>query len=450
MDNRLYWSRYNFLETIDGNHYLYNSYSNSILQVDDELFNTLSKIKNREWSIGHNTPNNITSDIIEELKNRYILVNNDDLLVDVMQHQSLTRLYSKSHMTLTIAPTQSCNFSCVYCFEKWRKSKPLSSSTADSIVEYLAMLHKNEGLKTMDLIWYGGEPLLQMEVIKTLGKRITELGLIITTHLLITNGYNFTLQNIDDLQKLGITDVQITIDGCKTQHDKSRPLLNGKGTFDKIINNLDEYFNSQYRDCFDISIRVNIDKDNYMDFIALHHWLTSRYSSNRLYVYPGIIVLDEQNENRHKCLNRNEVTNFYLSLYNDHGIICEELFPENINMECMARSPYMNLLIGPNGDIYKCYEDLGNSNLIVGNINNKSIISEDPLVAQYAAGINHYNDPICRKCSYLPICNGGCPIRRFENKYKGAHNDCCTPFKGRIRDYIKLFLQTIQKQNVSY
>ncbi len=56
-------------------------------------------------------------------------------------------------------------------------------------------------------------------------------------------------------------------------------------------------------------------------------------------------------------------------------------------------------------------------------------------------GIDHYQDPVCRDCSFLPICRGGCPKRRYENKYEGKQNDCCTPFKGRIEDYLELIVK---------
>lgn len=121
--------------------------------------------------------------------------------------------------------------------------------------------------------------------------------------------------------------------------------------------------------------------------------------------------------------------------------------PDDINMECMTRSPYNCMLVGSEGEIYKCYEDLGNRDLIVGNINGPAVWSNYGLISKYATGIDHYNDPVCRKCGYLPICRGGCPIRRFENIYKGKHNDCCTPFKGRMQDYVELYSEIIDRRN---
>ncbi|WP_255434151.1 SPASM domain-containing protein [Carboxylicivirga sp. M1479] len=79
--------------------------------------------------------------------------------------------------------------------------------------------------------------------------------------------------------------------------------------------------------------------------------------------------------------------------------------------------------------------------MLVGNINDKHIWSNHQLNAQYSMGIDHYQDPVCRDCSFLPICRGGCPKRRYENKYEGKQNDCCTPFKGRIEDYLELIVK---------
>ena len=108
-------------------------------------------------------------------------------------------------------------------------------------------------------------------------------------------------------------------------------------------------------------------------------------------------------------------------------------------MECMTRSPH-SMLIGSKGEIYKCYEELGEKKNVVGisTIEKCGLIFREFL--NYTTGIDHYKDPKCRKCSYLPICTGGCPIRRLENVYMGKNNDCCTPFKGRISSYIKLHL----------
>ncbi len=65
----------------------------------------------------------------------------------------------------------------------------------------------------------------------------------IQENTLITNGFYFTPDIVELLAEVKIMTVQITLDAFKEVHDVRRPLVNGKGTFDTIIKNLDSYFN---------------------------------------------------------------------------------------------------------------------------------------------------------------------------------------------------------------
>lgn len=239
--------------------------------------------------------------------------------------------------------------------------------------------------------------------------------------------------------KIGVTSVQITLDGLKETHDQRRPLVNGKGTFSTILENLDRYFSGDYRDHFLIALRVNVDKRNQDEFLKIYKWLKERYHSDRLLVYPGWVHLDGNTNQKSLCFSRNEITDFCLDLNKRYPIVLQNMLPEDINMECLARSPY-SMLKGWQGEIYKCFEELGDQKFIVGNIKDEQVWTNHKLIAKYAVGIDHYQDTECRKCRYLPICHGGCPKRRFENKYKGYTNDCCTPFKRRMEDFIGLYL----------
>lgn len=435
----LFWSRFNFLIEYDNDeYYLYNSYSNSLINMTASLYRILSSfdsshpLSERELSL-------LSTEELRYFRNAFILTKSDDDLVEILHMHSMSRINSMKTLVLTVAPTQNCNFACTYCFEEWRKSKPMDDATEDAIINYIKRMQKEHSLEFISLTWYGGEPLLQVDRIISLASRVKDLGLTVTENLLITNGYYLSVENAKRIREAGINEVQITLDGLKETHDQRRPLVNGDGTFDRIVNNLDALYSCGLMKSFQIAIRVNIDHRNYSGFIDIYKWLKDRYPIKNLIVYPGIIVLDESDDNASSCLTRNNVTDIFLDLFKNYGIISEELYPDNINMECMTRSPYNNMLIGSRGEIYKCYEDLGNKQLVVGNINNPEIWDNYTLMARYATGIDHYNDLQCRKCSYLPICRGGCPIRRYENVYEGKNNDCCTPFKGRMKDYIALY-----------
>ena len=193
----LKWSRFNFLvETSKHQKYLYNSYSNSLIRLEDTLYKNLQSLSRND---GMSNITAFSKEEIEYLKKIYALVEDDDILVDILHHQSMSRIYSKKTLVLTIAPTQSCNFACTYCFEKWRQSGTLSDQTENAIINYIKHLKQTEGLENINLTWYGGEPLLQYKRVISLAKRIEQLGLNINENLLITNGYFFTPEVIKEL-----------------------------------------------------------------------------------------------------------------------------------------------------------------------------------------------------------------------------------------------------------
>lgn len=438
MEN-LIWSRYNFLiDSPKVGKALYNSYTNGLIKLDDSLFDNLKALESQKL-IDIQSIQGFSEEEISYFQDNYILVKDEETLVEIMHFQSLARIYNKKHLVLTIAPTQNCNFGCVYCYEKWRKSGSMDDKTEDAIIKYIKKQQTEYGLESISLDWYGGEPLLEYKRIKSLGQRINELGIPLVQNDIITNGYFFTEEIIKILVNLNITTVQITLDGFKDIHDQRRPLVCGKGTFDRIIENLDHYFSGKYRDSFRIALRVNIDKRNQDDYLKIYNWLKKRYHSDMLVVYPGWIHYDEKDSMKSVCFSRNEATDLRLDLYRKYQIVSENLIPDDINMECLTRSPN-SMIIGWQGEIYKCFEELGDQERIVGNINDEQIWNNPGLLAKYAVGIDHYQDPKCRQCRYLPICHGGCPKRRLENKYHGYSNDCCTPFKTRLEEYIKLYL----------
>lgn len=435
------WSRFNFLFKTTKGHCLYNSYSNCLLNLGDELYGFLSHLK-KETELSSEILSFLNEEEIQFFKNNFVLVDDDDSLVEILHLQSMARLFSRNNLVLTIAPTQSCNFSCVYCYEKWRNSSPMTQETEDAIFDFVIKENNVHHLDSLSLNWYGGEPLLLCDRIASMSSRLSSIGIPVRENIVITNGYYFNKTNIEKLASSGVFEVQITLDGNRETHDSRRPLAGGKGTFDTIIKNLDSYFDGPFRDSFFLALRVNIDKSNCEDFIGIFKWLKERYNSDKLIIYPGIVVLDQSEQNASFCMNKNEVTDLYLNLYKRYGILAENLCPDDINIECAARNYRSNLLIGPGGEVYKCFEHLGDSSMVVGNIRNPDIWDNYDLIAKFLVGIDHYNLPECKKCPYLPICTGGCPSQRYKNTYKGEKYDCCSPFKGRIEDYINLFIDT--------
>lgn len=108
MIENLKWSRYNFLWSSDKyGKLLYNSYTNGFLKLDDTLFFDLGVISKNENSVLGDC---FSREEINYLKDNFILVENDDFLLEQLHHESMSRLYNKKHLVLSIAPTLYCNF----------------------------------------------------------------------------------------------------------------------------------------------------------------------------------------------------------------------------------------------------------------------------------------------------------------------------------------------------
>jgi uncharacterized protein len=145
-----------------------------------------------------------------------------------------------SKLTLTIFPTGKCNFCCPYCFEA---SKPFSreAMTMDAQNAVLKFVQRNiPNHKALHVNWFGGEPLLEPEIIERLSNQFIQ---ICNTRFLpysadiITNGFFLDADMFDMLYKLKVYNYMITIDGFKEQHDQLRfaPNLDGE---DFIIDGL--------------------------------------------------------------------------------------------------------------------------------------------------------------------------------------------------------------------
>jgi uncharacterized protein len=150
--NRNKWSRFNFL--VESKRYgklLYNSYTNGLLQLDETIFNQLKVVEQE----GVCASDHFTEEEILFFKKNYILVADDDALVEQLHHQSLSRIFDKKHLVLTIAPTHNCNFNCGYCYEKWRNPGSMSDETEEAIVRYLKERMSQDGMDTINLTWYG-------------------------------------------------------------------------------------------------------------------------------------------------------------------------------------------------------------------------------------------------------------------------------------------------------
>ena len=347
---------------------------------------------------------------------------------------------SSELLSVTICPTMNCNFNCSYCFEKHRTGK-ISKELQNVIINFIKRTIFITKVRRIKITWFGGEPLLAMDVIESLSKELIELcnkWKINYNADIVTNGYLLTQEIADKFFEFKINDCQITLDGIGDGHNKTRHLINNNPTFDKIINNLKNIkFKCQ------INIRHNVYADNTNEIEPLKKLVEkiAKESGNKLYYYPAFTNDVDSAVGRKKELNYLNMEDFY----------CYE-----IDKKIQSFAPYKGTYCGAQlltfividelGNLYKCWEDLGRIENSFGRVENWNVNDPIPTASNPQIIIDYINsggatkDKECLDCVWLPLCQGGCPHRRL------FYDKACISCKNKSEEFVLKYIDFHQKQ----
>ena len=408
-------SLYTYLFSKDKKYYLYNSQTSLLTMIPRFLYENLY---NEDFDT-------IKKDVLEKLKEKKIVVE-DEHLYDDYSYSHLHFLSSVGNsniLNLILAPTTGCNFACPYCFEGDKVDKRMTPIVINNL---LSFINSYQNAKELNITWYGGEPLIAFDIMKTIVERIKkECKIEIASHSIVTNGYLINNSVIDFMKKNPFKKIQITFDGIKENHNKTRCLKGSQQpTYDKIMSNVDRLI-SEMSDKTIISLRININKDNERDFTEMYKFIKDRYpNNNSVVVYPGFI-----RESNKDCSIMCYKSIYGKSRYTFYKNIAEkglnvDFYPQNLHKGCMA-CRNNSLIIGPEGEIYKCWNDFNNPQRIVGYIRDRKM-TNPTIISRYAYDTTIYNDLKCKECKLFPICDGGCAWLRYQNLFEGKKYDVCT------------------------
>lgn len=205
------------------------------------------------------------------------------------------------YLHLTILPTERCNFRCVYCYEDFTIGK-MKRSTIDAVKKFIARRIEETGLKSLQLEWFGGEPL----VVKDVVREITECAYqyYVSGQLeefqggLTTNAFLLDKETLAWLVEHRQRFYQISLDGDEEFHNRTRRFASGAGTFKKIWTNLLQAHNSELD--FYFTIRIHIMPGNEEGLYSLADRLGREISGDKRFaIYiRHISDLGETNNNK--------------------------------------------------------------------------------------------------------------------------------------------------------
>lgn len=138
--------------------------------------------------------------------------------------------------TLILHISNACNLRCAYCFAGHGSyaSAPGLMTPRTAVTAIERYLHRYGSIREVKL--FGGEPLLNPDVMEAVGREIREKRKLNTDIKIITNGTIMPLRIREIIRDYGMK-VVFSIDGDKAVHDRGRFYAGGAGTFDRICEN---------------------------------------------------------------------------------------------------------------------------------------------------------------------------------------------------------------------
>lgn len=240
---------------IYGKYYLYDVNTNGICMLTENVYkflNMLGNDKQQNNELYDKLSRSDKEDIDYLLGSGFLKPANDNLIIEHFEASKLGNFYANNMKTIILQVTQNCNLRCEYCvysgsyINRVHNNKRMTTETALKAIDFLVAHSINS--KEISISFYGGEPLLEFELIKQVveySKKVFK-GKMLRFNM-TTNATLLTQEKIEFLfeNKFVLT---ISLDGPADIQNQNRIFANSnKGTFDEIMKKL-EMIRREYPD----------------------------------------------------------------------------------------------------------------------------------------------------------------------------------------------------------
>jgi len=428
-------SLYNFHVPIDGNALLYNANTGAVLCFSGSDGLTLAQALS---SKGVEIPEqSLSKEVYNQLLAGDFLVSSEkNELAEIRERFHKAR--SDTPIVLTLTTTIDCNLSCYYCYEKHSKAR-LEVKDIDAIVAFAQERLLKSGKQNLHVDWYGGEPLMNLEFMEAASIALQELCERMKANYVasvISNGTCWPEDIGAFVKRHKIRQVQITFDGLRDNHNRRRRYRRdyipdeGASSFDRAVELVDRLLDYTH-----VDIRINIDPTNQEDVVPLIRFMRSKGWFRR--EFPAVIQPA-------KLMSYTEHSSFMreLELTAEKYDALLELVRNEIELELPIQKsavsegfPYPKMsvcaalvnnssVIGADGREYRCGLQVAEPNRAVGNLRSPSSMLNSELDSLWWQQFDPTNLPKCSRCSFLPICWGGCPKIHLEQDEHAIAEQC--------------------------
>lgn len=277
-------------------HYCYDVNTNAIFKVSDELAEYLQMIlKNEKGNIEKISLDQETQEGLDYLLSQGLLQPlNSDVEIEHLETDALENMYSDNLKGIILQVTQNCNLRCKYCVysgsyvNRHHNNKRMTLDTAKAAIDFF-WSHSSKS-NNLSFGFYGGEPLLEFELIKKTVEYIKEK--FIGKKYTFTITTNATLLEEEQIHFLAENDFQlvISLDGPAEIQNANRVFADGeRGTFDAVMKNLNKvkaidenyYSKISFNAVIDLSQNFSCANDFFLSYdMVKNSGITGNFVSN--------------------------------------------------------------------------------------------------------------------------------------------------------------------------
>ena len=433
--------------------------SGAVHVVDDVTYDVIEHFE--EWNLDQMVgalpwPDDEIREAYEEaaaLRDEGLLFTEDvyeDYIKEIKSRETVVK-------ALCLHIAHDCNLACRYCFAEEGEYKGgralMSAEVGRAALDFLVANSGNR--RNLEVDFFGGEPTMNMDVVKEVVRYGRELEKKHDKHFRFTLTTNGLLLNDDimDFANREMDNVVLSIDGRKEVHDYMRPCRNGKPSYDLILPKFQKFADSRNQQKYYVRgtfTRRNLDFSR--DVIHL-----ADLGFEQISMEPVVGLPEEPYTIREEDLPQ---------IFEEYDKLAREMIKRHqegrpfqffhfmIDLTggpCVAKrlsgcgSGTEYLAVTPWGDLYPCHQFVGEEDFVLGNVFDG--IHRKEICDRFRV-CNVYTKKKCRDCFARFYCSGGCPANsyKFHGTIDDAYDLSCEMERKRVECAIMMKAAMAQEE----
>jgi len=393
---------------------------------------------------------------VKDLLFSFSLINNNESIKKIRSPNALPIT------NLALFVTQKCNLSCIYCYGNkgnYGTGGNMSSQIAYKSIDWLIEQSKNQ--KKLTISFFGGEPLLNLNLIKKVIEYSLKRGEEVNKHFDFNINTNATIldkETIDLFVKYKFK-VTVSFDGSEEIQNYQRPFKNGKGTYNVILPKIKQLILSLPNTSCRAVLLENTNPT------LIENTLHSLGFKKIFISYKSLSLFDKKEKNqlkerdfKHlykkikieaielttaikegdiKKLERLKESGIIFSRFNKLITREKKIFPCGAGRSSVA--------ISFKGEIFLCHRFVGIKDYKIGNISNQKLNRKKYQISPLTINYN------CNKCYAKYFCAGGCYHDNlgYTGSLTTPSSDMCKLMKYMVTHLLIIYSQ-LDENDLSY